>query len=257
MKNLAITVLLALVGISGQAQTSETRKSPDFTTLEVKNGIQVIFTQSESPALIVETDSKANLEQVITENNSGVLKIYMREGDENRNNNTTHGAIKVYVAQKNVTSFKATTGSSIKLANEINLNDVTIKLSSGATFVGILDCKGKCTIKTESGSAFRGKLTADSFKANVTGGACIKVTGDAANTIVYCNSGSFQAGKFMSQVADIKTINASTASIYASKSINANTDSSSTITYFGEPLNINLGSNSYAIKRDNVKLALN
>lgn len=257
MKNLAITVLLALVGISGQAQTSETRRILDFTTLEVKNGIEVVFTQLDTPGLIVETDTKANLEQVITENNSGTLKIYLREGNENQKSNRIHKAVKVYVAQKNVTTFKASTGSSIKLANELKMEDVTIKLASGASFTGILDCKGKCTIKAESGSAFRGKLTADSFKANITGGACVKITGDTKSAIVYCNGGSFQAGKFMSQMADVKTINASTASVYASKSISANTDSSSTITYFGEPIDINLGSNSYAIKRDNVKLALN
>ncbi len=115
----------------------------------------------------------------------------------------------------------------------------------------------KCSIKAESGSMFRGNITTDTFEAKVTGGASVKIIGNTETAIVFCNNGSLLGGKFMSKKSNVKTINASTAFIYTSTSITANTDNSSSITYFGEPADVYLGENTYSIKRDNLKLALN
>lgn len=257
MKKLVFTALITVTAIMAEAQTSETRKSENFTTLDVKNGIEVVFTQSDSPSLKVESDSNDHLNKIVTEYKRGTLKIYMREPESGENNKTIHGVAKVYVSQNNVTSFKAATGSSIKVVNKLIMKEVSIKLATGATFTGIVECSDACSIKADSGSSFRGSIATSSFNGNITGGASIKITGNADDTMVYCNNGSFQAGKFISGRADVKTINASTAFVNASKSIKANTDDSSTITYFGDPADVNLGSNSYAVKRDNLKLALN
>lgn len=257
MKNLVITALLTIGSMGAFAQTSETRQSQDFTALEVKNGIQVIFTQSDDQSLKVESDDKAYLENIVTEYKGGTLKIYIREPKGNQSTVKTPKTAKVYVSQNNVSNFKAITGASIKIVNTVVMDDITIKLASGASFTGMLQCKAKCSVKAESGSSFRGNLTAADFETNVTGGATVKIIGNTGTLIVFCNNGSLQAGKLMSEKSDIKAINASTAFVNVSKSIKAYTDDSSTITYYGEPIDVNLGDNSYAIKRDNLKLALN
>lgn len=251
MKQLLITMLLAVTGFSSQAQKSETRKSEDFTALEVQNGIEVIFSQSTSTGLKVETDD--NLENIVTEYKRGVLKVYMKEN----NKKIIQGHAKVYVSAKNVTDFKVSTGSYVKIQGKLVLNELTVKLNTGASFAGEAQCLNKCKIKAESGSMFRGIIKTTEFEAIVTGGASIKVTGNTNSSIVFCNSGSLLAGKFISNNANVKTINASTAFINTNKSITANTDNSSSITYFGEPADVNLGENTYSIKRDNLKLALN
>lgn len=254
MKQLVITALLALVSMGAQAQKSETRKSADFNALEVKNGIEVVFTQSDNPSLRVESDSDANLENIITEFRKGTLKIYMRELENGR---TMHGIAKVYVSAANVSRFQATGGAAVKAVGKLTTDELTVNLSTGASFTGEANCSKKCTVKAESGSLFRGLVRTVLFDGKAFGGATIKVTGNTDIANIVCNNGSLIAGKFLSQRADVKTMNASTAFISASKSIDADADNSSSITYYGEPADVNLGSNMYAIKRDNLKLALN
>ena len=254
MKQFLITALLALAGMGAQAQTSETRKSENFNSLDVKNGIEVVFRQSNDPSLKVESDSNANLENIITEFSKGTLKIYMREPENGR---TILGTAKVYVSAANVTTFKAVTGASIKADGKLTVEELTVKLASGASFAGEAVCNTKCMVKAESGSMFRGLVNTKLFDGKASGGSTIKITGNAETTNVVCNNGSLIAGKFFSQRADIKTTNASTAFINAVKSISADADNTSSITYYGEPADVNLGTNMYAIKRDNLKLALN
>ena len=253
MKQLVITALLALAGIGAQAQTSETRKSEDFNALEVKNGIDVVFTQSDQPSLKVESNSEANLEDIITEYKNGTLKIYMRELE---NGNAIRGVAKVYISAGNVSNFKAVTGASVKVNGKLAVEELTVKLATGASFVAEAHTK-KCTVKAESGSMFRGYITTAAFNGKAAGGATIKISGSTETISAWCNNGSLMAGKFLCQRADVKTINASTAFVNASKSISVDADNSSSITYYGEPADVNLGSNMYAIKRDNLKLALN
>jgi hypothetical protein len=254
MKKLVITALLALTGMGAQAQTSETRKSENFNSLEVKNGIEVVFTQSNEPSLKVESDNEANLENIITEFSKGTLKVYMRELENGR---TIQGVAKVYVSAPGVNSFKAATGASVKANGKLAVEELTVKLATGASFTAEANCSKKCTVKAESGSMFRGLVNTALFDGKAFGGATIKITGSADTATIVCNNGSLMAGKFLSQRADVKTINASTAFISTAKSIDADADNSSSITYYGEPTDVNLGTNMYAIKRDNLKLALN
>lgn len=254
MKQLAITALLILTGMGAQAQKSETRECTAFNALEVKNGIEVVFTQSNENFLKVESDSRDNVNDIATEVKNGVLKVYLKEPS---NNKPLHGTAKVYVKSTGVTSFKAEGGSIVKIDGRLTLNDLTIKLASGAAFTGEAQCTEKCTVRAASGAMMRGNITTSIFDAKITSGASVKLIGSAKALNVICNSGSFLAGKFTSKNADIKAINASAAFVNSQESIIANTDNSSSITYYGEPSKVNLGENSYAVKRDNLKLALN
>ncbi|MFD2601098.1 GIN domain-containing protein [Flavobacterium suzhouense] len=254
MKQFLTTALLVVIGLSAQAQTSETRKSENFTTLDVKNGIEVVFTQSDAPSLKVESDNIKTLENIVTEFSKGSLKVYMRD---NENKGPVLGVAKVYVSAAHVKNFKAVTGATIKANGKITGEELSVKLASGASFTGELNSSKKCIIKAESGSMFRGIVKTVEFEGKTTSGSTIKITGNADITKVACNNGSLIAGKFLSQNADIKTTNGSTAFVNAIKSISADADNSSSITYYGEPAEVNLGNNMYAIKRDNLKLALN
>lgn len=255
MKQLVLMAALALTGFAAKAQTSETRKSADVTALEVKNGIEVVVTQSNEPALKVEADAPQDMDNIVTEFKKGILKIYMRE--TNNPVAATHGKAKVFVSAKSLNNFTAITGSSITINGRLTVNELTVKLETGSSFNGEVESLEKCTVKAMSGSMFRGIVKANNFNAKITGGASIKIVGYAESATVVCNSGSMLAGKFICQKAEVKTINASTAFINTMKSINASTDTSSSITYYGEPASVSLGDNAYAIKRDNLKLALN
>lgn len=253
MKQLAITALLALTGISAQAQQSEVRKSEAFTTLEVKDGIEVIVTQRPSTSLKVESDSPANLEDIVTEYSKGALKVYMREP---ANGKAFHGTARVYVSTPVVNSIQAKGGSSVKADGKLAVAELTIKLAVGATFTGEVSCSKKCTIKAESGSMFRGHATTAFFDGTAYGGATIRIKGKADKAVIVCSNGSMIADQFIISNAEVKTVKASTAFINASKSISAEADDTSSITYYGKPL-VNLRADMYSIKRGTAKLALN
>lgn len=255
MKQLAFMAALILTGFAAKAQTGETRKSEEFKALEVKNGIEVIVTQSNEASLRVESDTPNNMNNIVTEYKRGILKIYMREADNQPA--AIHGKAKVFVSAKNPDTFKAVTGSSITINGRLTVNELNVKLETGSSFSGEVESTEKFSVKADSGSMFRGIVKANAFAARITGGASVKISGYADVASISCNNGSMLAGKFICQNAEVRTFNASTAFVNTIQSINANADASSSITYYGEPASVNLGENTYAVKRDNLKLALN
>lgn len=255
MKHLVITALVALTGFGAQAQVKETRQAYNVTKIDVKSGIEVVFVQADSAALTVETNRQGNFTGIVTEYSGNTLKIYMKEPEDR--NTVSLSPVRVYIAQPGVTSFKAAGGSVIRVAGTLQLPDVTISLASGATFTASMKIEGTCNVKVAGGAGFRGIVNTDTFKGDAIGGAFIKLAGSANTAEVFCSGGSLQAGKFMCQKADVLAKNASSAFINAATSIRASADNSSSITYYGDPVKIDIGTNAYAVKRDNYKFSLN
>ncbi|WP_185965593.1 GIN domain-containing protein [Flavobacterium zepuense] len=255
MKQLIIAAVTGLITLGAHAQVTEDRQAYDVTKIDVKNGIEVIFTQNDTLALKVETGTAQNLSSIATEYDGNTLRIYIK-GQEN-NSTATYTQARVYVAQKNVTVFKAAGAASIKLPNDTNFEQVSISLASGSSFIGHIQAAGSCSIKASGGAGFRGKVVTDSFKGDATNGGYIKLMGQATTASIYCSGGSVQAGKFVCNRADVFAKNASSVFIGAGASIKADADSSSSITYYGDPVKIDLGTNAYAVKRDNFKFSLN
>lgn len=254
MKQFIITALTALTAITAQAQVKETRTATAVTSLDVKNGIEVYYTQANTSGLSVEADSRETLDNVVTEYKSGTLKIYIKD----QATISSHAAgIKVFVTQQNVSDFKISNGAVVKSPGMILLTDLDIVLETGATFVGNIKTKGTCHITSKNGSGFRGTVNTDKFKADVTAGSYVKVSGSAATAQFYCSSGSIQAGQFICKTADLFAKQASAISIYTDDAIKINTDTSSSVTYYGEPAKIDLGENAYSIQRATQKLTLN
>jgi hypothetical protein len=254
MKQLAITALFCLTGMWAQAQTTETRSmAVTAAKLDVKNGIEVIIIQSDTLALRVETSDAQVLKQVITKYSGSTLKVYLNKPYSH----TTAGTVKVYLSQKSLPAIKGEGGAAVKALGKWQLSEAKITLATGAHFTGELDLTGTCTVNAASGSGFRGLIKAATFKATATGGAFIKVMGSAGLADVSCNSGSVQAGKFNCGRALVVAQNASSVCIHATDSIKADTDASSSITYYGEPGKTETGDTTYTIKRETNKLSLN
>lgn len=251
MKLLIATALVAF-GWSATAQTSETRQVKPFTKIEAKNGIQVIFTQEDAPSLKVESDSEEFLSTIVTEFSGSTLKVYLDEGGSENN-----GTAKVYVSQKLVNSFAASTGAMIKVTNTVKADRLDISLCSGANFTGVIHSTVKCKVKAATGASFRSNLTAGAFEVSANSGATIKLAGQTDTAEVRCTGGILQAGKLTSRKASIVASGAASVHITASEYISAEADNSSSITYYGEPKEVVLSPNTYAVKRDNYKFALN
>jgi hypothetical protein len=254
MKQLIITAITALTAIMAQAQVTETRTAKPATTLEVKNGIEVVYTQGNTNTLKVEANSREALDNVATEFKGNTLKVYIKNQTDLR---PQVSIVRVFVTQPQITSFKVTNGAVVKAAGILEVADADIKLETGATFIGNIKTTGTCRIVSKNGSGFRGTVNAGKFKGDVTGGGYIKVSGNAADAQFFCSSASIQAGQFICKTADVMAKNASAVAIYTNTAIKISTDASSNITYYGDPAEIHLGDNAYSIQRATQKLTLN
>lgn len=255
MKQLIIAAAAGLITLAANAQVNEDRKAYDVTKIDIKDGIEVVFTQSDTLALKVEAGTAQNLNSIATEYDGHTLRIYIKE--QENNSTATYTQARVYVAQKNVTVFKAAGAAVIKLPKDTKFDQISINLASGSTFIGHIQAAGSCSIKAAGGAGFRGKVMTYSFKGDATNGGYIKLMGEANTASIYSSGGSVQAGKFVCNKADVLAKNASSVFISAGASIKADADSSSSITYYGDPAKIDLGTNAYAVKRDNFKFSLN
>ncbi|MXN92367.1 hypothetical protein GR160_14150 [Flavobacterium sp. Sd200] len=254
MKQFFIAAFAGLISLGAQAQITEARTAQAVTAIEVKNGIEVVFTQSDTLGLKVTTDKTVNLANIVTTYKNGTLKITLRDNDDQA---ITQTVAKVFVSQKNVTHFTASTGAAIRVAGKLNLTEADINLSSGATFSAILSTTGRCSIEAQSGGGFRGIINSKDFHAKIVNGGYIRTGGSTDTAKITCSSGSLNAGKFICHEATIQAQKASSVSIYANSSIKTEVDASSSVTYYGEPIKTDFGSNAYAVKRDSYKLNLN
>lgn len=253
MKHLFILAIVVLKSIAGQAQVTESREAKEAVKLEVKNGIEVIITQNDTVSLKVGASDWGTTRKVVTKYKGNTLKVYL----ENPDGITPTGNIRVYVSQKSFPEIKAEGGAAVKADRKWIIEEANISLATGATFSGDLKIRGACKINASSGAGFRGVIHAGTIKANVTGGAFVKITGTAAFANVFCNSGTLQGGKLICNKTEITAQNASAVSIQALEKIKADTDASSAITYYGSPEKTEVGENAYTIKRQTGKLSLN
>lgn len=243
MLKFIITTAMAMAALTGYAQVSENRKVNDFSKIEVESGIELFYMESDENLIRVEGDSKDGLDSVITETDGKTLRIYHVK----RNKKQSESISKVFVAAKNVNSFKASSKSKLYFDRPVAADDIRIEILSGSYFRGTVKPNSKVTVKVSSGSLFSGGFETESFTGIFKSGATVSLTGKAKKATIntssgaYCNAKNFFVDK-MTATADTK----SSALLNAREKIAKATDASS-ITFFGNPENLKTGYDSFAI----------
>jgi hypothetical protein len=67
MTKFILTIASVLAGIVANAQVTETRNVSDFSKLRASQGIEVLYTVSNSNSVKVETDDNERLQMIKTE----------------------------------------------------------------------------------------------------------------------------------------------------------------------------------------------
>lgn len=234
---------MAMAALTGYAQVSENRKVNDFSKIEVESGIELFYMESDENSIRVEGDSKDGLDSVITETDGKTLRIYHVK----RNKKQSESISKVFVAAKNVNSFKASSKSKLFFENPVTSDDIRIEILSDSYFRGTVLPNSRVSVKVSSGSLFSGRFETESFTGIFKSGATVSLTGKAKKATIntssgaYCNAKNFFVDK-MTATADTK----SSALLNAKEKIAKATDASS-ITFFGNPENLKTGYDSFAI----------
>lgn len=243
MLKFIITTAMAMTALTGYAQVSENRKVNDFSKIEVESGIELFYMESDENSIRVEGDSKDGLDSVITETDGKTLRIYHLK----RNKKQSESISKVFVAAKNVNSFKASSKSKLFFENPVTSDDIRIEILSDSYFRGTVLPNSRVSVKVSSGSLFSGRFETESFTGIFKSGATVSLTGKAKKATIntssgaYCNAKNFFVDK-MTATADTK----SSALLNAKEKIAKATDASS-ITFFGNPENLKTGYDSFAI----------
>lgn len=244
MLKIIITAAMTLATLVSSAQVSESRKINDFSKIEVESGIEMTYMESDENSVKIEADSKIDLANVITETNGKTLRVYYSKKNKA---NAEETILKVFIAGKNVNSFKASSKSKIIFDRPITADDIQIDIASGSYFRGTVLANSKTTVYVSSGSVFSGKFETDYFKGSFKSGATVSLTGSAKKAMINTSSGAYCNAKNFFVDNMEATARTKSSALLNAKKIEANATDASSITFFGEPENLKTGKDSFAI----------
>lgn len=257
MLKIITTLTLILIGLLAKGQELENRKASEFSKVEVKNGIELIYTENNKFSLQVETKNYATLKNVITEVKGKTLNIYLNKNDES---NQAENSVKVYLSSKNVDVFKADSNAKITVMNQITSYNSSIFLYSGASFTGNIKNEGTTKLIGDAEAVFNGKIETKSLKGNFKNNAKINITGMANKaTIQTYNMSLCNAKNFIANSLYVSAEGNSTVLVHADAEIVVNVADKAKVTYTGLPESIRLNEEAeslYKLKNDQL-LSLN
>ncbi|MBF6607576.1 MAG: DUF2807 domain-containing protein [Flavobacterium sp.] len=194
---------------SGNITTITRAVTADFKSIEVRNGINVIVSQSDSEAISVTADD--NLIPLIrTEIQDGVLLISSFESYNSRETPL------VRVAMPSIESLVVTGGSHLESSGVFISEDLTIKSASGSTL--------ELTVEAE-------KLSIET-----AGGSSAEIKGKAIHLETSSASGStLDAGSLQANYVTTESSSGSSTVIHPLITLSAKATSGSSINYVNVP----------------------
>lgn len=235
-----IRVILYLVAIAAsaiaEAQVTENRSVADFTEIHVFSGVRVIYTQSNTKSVVVESDSQEKIDRIGTEVKNGKLRVFVKP----KKGESTFKVLKVHISAPDVRSFVADSGARVDFENELQSKSaIKFDLSSGSR-VSAKIAVNSVDLDLDSGSHFSGKLKAEKVSVDMDSGSHVTLSGTSNHLDLEADSGSHFSGKDLTvKSAVISADSASQVSITATESIDAKADSVSIINYYGSPKKVN------------------
>jgi len=225
---LKITTVLLLIlstscminGIRGNGNVITQNRiiSPDFTAIEVSQGIVVSLTMSKETTMSLEADENLH-DLIITEVEDGILHIYSED------NIWRSTALKIYLTTAIVDRIKTSSGAEVISENTITADDFEVKSSSGSGVKLMLNVS-ELSCDTSSGSHAKLKGSANHFIANSSSGS------------------SINAKELSSKTCNADASSGSNISVNVSDNLEANASSGASIKYTGSPKNVNKDSSS-------------
>ena len=200
----------------------------DFTKVKVSTGIELIINQGSEVSLTVEADENLH-DIIITEVEDGKLKIYTEK------NIWKSASKKVYLTVNTLEELKASSGSSIKTSNVLNVTNLNVGSSSGASVN--LDIKAiNLNSKTSSGARANLDVNATNVISDSSSGSTMKIKGEASTHETEASSGSsINAYRLVSKNVTAKVSSGASISVYASENINGRASSGGSISFEGDP----------------------
>jgi Putative auto-transporter adhesin, head GIN domain len=246
MLKIITTLTIVLFGLLAQAQVTESRELSNFSKVEVKNGIQLIYTQSATPSLQVEARDEATIYNVVTEMVGNTLKIYLEKDSK------VATTAKVYLSTPQVVALTAKSKAVITVVDEMTAKNLKLTLRSGAAFTGNIKATGKTKLTADKGTVFNGKVEAPIFVGNFKSNARVNLTGKVQlASISTTDTALLIAKNFVANTIHLNAGGKSRAMIHVDNDVVLNVTESAKVTYSGWPQNIEWNEEAEAIQKQN------
>ena len=150
---------------------AEARTVGAFHGIKVATGIDLIIRQGSTEAVAVSAPSKEYRDNIKTEVENGVLKIYF-DTKWYKNWNSHGKNLKAYVSFKQIDLLHGSSGSSTTVEGQMHADNMKIELSSGADFKGAIEAS---SLHLDGGSGATAHISGkvQSLSAEASSGAGI------------------------------------------------------------------------------------
>lgn len=231
MKKISLLLLACLVTVFSFAQdkiindaNAEARNVTGFHAIRISHGIELIIKQGNTEAVAVSASQKEYRDNIKTEVEGGVLKIYF-DTKWYKNWNSNGKKLKAYVSFKQLDMLHGSSGSTTTVDGAINGTDVKIELSSGA--------------------GFKGAVEANSVNIDNSSGAVARVSGKVQNATLEASSGAGVYGYgLVSEKCDAHASSGGAIEVSINKELSARASSGGDIHYKGNAVITNVSTGS-------------
>lgn len=206
--------IAACLQASGANAGRQTRHISGFHGISVSSGIDLYLTQKSVEEVAVEAESE-DLDKIITEVESGILKIYIKEKSW-FNMSWNSKPRKVYVSFKTLEKLEASAGSDVISEGRLKLDKLNLDASSGSDVKLELEVSD-LSVGSSSGSDISLKGTANSIQANASSGSDI------------------DASELQSKICDASVSSGSDVKVNVTEKLDASASSGGDISYSGNP----------------------
>jgi Putative auto-transporter adhesin, head GIN domain len=227
MRKSVVLGFFLLIGVSGNAQESETRLVSSFSGVRASEAVDVYLKKGEKESAKVETTGLSPSD-VVTEVTGSYLKIHLRSG-----NYRIKKTVKVYVTYVTLDRISASSASNI-------FSEGVIK-------------SGKMEISASSAASVEVTLDAESVSVDASSAGDVVVEGKTKSVTVEASSaGDVDAYRLDAEDVQVSASSAGSIKVSVTKSLQADASSGGTVRYRGNPMKTVTNSHSGgSVKKSN------
>lgn len=237
---------LAMASLLCRGQVSETRATGNFSKIEVASGIGLVYSESSELSVLAEATTQKSLEGIVTEVKGKTLSIYYAA----TGTIPTGGNLKVYVGAHGVDSFKASSKARVSFKNPVQSDEITITVSSGASFHGMLAKNSRAVLRAGSGATLCCTVDTGRLEGHFEAAARAVLSGTADISLLSARSRATCLAKNLASArTTVSASEHSSVQIHGAGRIAADAETGATVSYFGKPGEIILGPTSFPIPK--------
>ena len=221
----------ALMFAANAFAAEETREVDEFSRINYTVPYDVELVWSEEPYVKIEGDEDT-IDELRTEVKGNELKVYKKESWFD----WSDGKVAITIGYTALEQIRIA-GSGDAFAEEINVDDLTVKIAGSANFeVESLVCNNLKISIAGSGDVELHSLEADAVHTSIAGSGNVEMGGEVVEQDVsITGSGDHNARDLRSQEANVSIRGSGDVEIWVASTLSASVIGSGDIHYYGEP----------------------